>query len=374
MAFPQSWAADTSDEELVERLASKAVTPDRAIVVYGYDDGDSSSFAERLVALGYSDVATVDGGQSEWAARDDLDVVRLPRFRQLVPPQWLRRLGEGHDVDEGPDGPLAVFHVGHGSRRQYESGHIPGAFYLDTAALESPADWNRRSPGELESALLELGVTLSATVILYGRDVDAESTEPGHVAGQIAATRAAAILLYAGVEDVRILDGGFGAWLAAGYPVETTTRVPAPASDLGMSIPAHPGYFIDFDEAGDLIADPDGVLVSVRSRAEHFGTTSGYDYIQPQGDIPGAVWANGGTDANDMRHYRNIDNTMRDFDEIAANWETLGITPDKNVAFYCGTGWRASEAFFSAYLMGWPNVSMYDGGWFEWSRRVGESG
>ncbi len=41
------------------------------------------------------------------------------------------------------------------------------------------------------------------------------------------------------------------------------------------------------------------------------------------------------------------------------------------VAFYCGTGWRASETFFYAYLMDWPNVSVYDGGWFEWSRQNG---
>ena len=45
-----------------------------------------------------------------------------------------------------------------------------------------------------------------------------------------------------------------------------------------------------------------------------------------------------------------------------------GITSDKRVAFYCGTGWRASEAFFYAYLMGWEKVAVYDGGWLEWSR------
>src|SRR5262245_33237817 len=40
--------------------------------------------------------------------------------------------------------------------------------------------------------------------------------------------------------------------------------------------------------------------------------------------------------------------------------------PDKRVAFYCGTGWRASEAFFYAYLMGWPTIAVYDGGWWAW--------
>ena len=112
--------------------------------------------------------------------------------------------------------------------------------------------------------------------------------------------------------------------------------------------------------------------MSVRSSPENRGETSGYNYIEELGDIPGAVWTNCGSDAYHMQHYRNIDNTMRDFNEVTSVWREAGITPDKNVAFYCGTGWRASETFFYAYLMDWPNVSIYDGGWFEWSRRVGD--
>ena len=53
--------------------------------------------------------------------------------------------------------------------------------------------------------------------------------------------------------------------------------------------------------------------------------------------------------------------------EIADEWIEGGIIPEKHIAFYCGTGWRGSEAFMNAYLMGWPNISVYDGGWFEWS-------
>jgi 3-mercaptopyruvate sulfurtransferase SseA len=69
-----------------------------------------------------------------------------------------------------------------------------------------------------------------------------------------------------------------------------------------------------------------------------------------------------------MQHYRNMDNTMRAYPEIAANWQEAGISADKRVAFYCGTGWRASETWFYAYLMGWPRIAVYDGGWFEWSQ------
>jgi thiosulfate/3-mercaptopyruvate sulfurtransferase len=68
-----------------------------------------------------------------------------------------------------------------------------------------------------------------------------------------------------------------------------------------------------------------------------------------------------------MEGLRNVDGTMRSYPEIVENWRDWGITPDKEISFYCGTGWRASEAFFYAHLMGWKRISVYDGGWHEWS-------
>ncbi|NUM49116.1 MAG: rhodanese-like domain-containing protein [Anaerolineales bacterium] len=39
------------------------------------------------------------------------------------------------------------------------------------------------------------------------------------------------------------------------------------------------------------------------------------------------------------------------------------MTPEKRVAFYCGTGWCASEAYWISKAMGFPKISVYDGGW-----------
>src|SRR5207245_1502497 len=125
----------------------------------------------------------------------------------------------------------------------------------------------------------------------------------------------------------------------------------------------------DIDEATQSLSDREhAALVSVRTWREHIGQVSGYNYIGPAGRIAGDVWGNCGSDAYHMEHYRNVDNTMRSYPEIAANWTGAGITTDKWVAFYCGTGWRASETWFYAYLMGWPRIAVYDGGWFEWSQ------
>ena len=196
IAFPETWAAGLLDADLVEMLAAKGLVTGLSIILYGYEEQDSTSFAPRLANLGFADVSVFAGGFSEWASRPDLDVIRLPRNQQLVHPQWLHGLLDGDQTAEAPKGDFGLFHVNYGVPEEYARGHIPGAVHLDTNTLESASDWNRRSPDELEAALMRLGITTDTTVILYGRDTatNPEEQKPGRNAGQIAATRAAAIL------------------------------------------------------------------------------------------------------------------------------------------------------------------------------------
>ena len=210
---------------------------------------------------------------------------------------------------------------------EYAEGHIPGALFLDTNWLEDPADWNRRSPEVIKAALEGLGITRDTTVVVYGRDTEGDAKEkwPGRRAGQIAATRALMILRYAGVDDVRLLDGGYDWWVQGGNPLETIERLPTPVASFGGTVPVRPEVIVDIEEAKEILADPDGAaLVSVRTWREHIGDVSGYNYIGPAGRIRGDVWGNCGTDAYHMQHYRNIDNTMRAYPEITANWAEAG--------------------------------------------------
>lgn len=369
--LPDPWLEVLTDEELTRILDGKGIKPGRSIVVYGDHAGHGERLRKRLSDLGYSDVATYRGGFGDWAAEPTLPVERLARYEKLVHPEWVRQLLAGENPDTYQGNGFLVFHVNFGVPEEYEEGHIPGAVYLDTNWLESPEDWNRRSPAELHATVTALGITAQTTVVLYGRDTLGNPNEkwPGRRAGQISATRAAAILMYAGVEDVRLLDGGYDRWVTSGYPLETVLRTPEPIESFGVSIPQRPDYIVDIDQAKQILADHDGAaLVSVRTWKEHIGKVSGYNYIELAGRIPGDVWGNSGTDAYHMQHYRSIDNTMRAYPEIASSWETAGITPDRRVAFYCGTGWRASETWFYAFLMGWDRIAVYDGGWFEWSK------
>lgn len=304
-----------------------------------------------------------------WAADAKRPLRRLERYEQLVYPQWLSTLLEGGDPGAVRGKNVVVCHAHYNYRDDYEKGHIPGAIPLNTNWLEDPDTWNRRSPEELKQVLEDLGIRHDTTVVCYGRlsFPTYDHDFPAQSAGHLGAMRCAALMLYAGVGDVKILNGGLNRWEDEGFPLSTEDVAPEPVDDFGVEVPAHPEYMVDLSEAQALIDSDDGDLVSVRSWEEFIGERSGYHYIEAKGRIPGAVFGNCGSDAYHMENYRNFDYTTREFQEIAQKWDEVGVVPEKYIAFYCGMGWRGSEAFMNAYLMGWPRISVFDGGWYEWN-------
>jgi thiosulfate/3-mercaptopyruvate sulfurtransferase len=353
VAFPLEWTAVVQGTALQRLLTSKGIAPHRTVVVYDVQRDRSAAMAHRLRTLGYARVLTYDAGVAAWAADTCLPMAHLAHYEKLVHPAWVDQLVRGQSPATYSGHGFAVFEVGWENATAYHSGHIPGARYFALDAYERAPLWTRVSDTALEAQLRSEGVRYDTTVVLYGRDTTA-------------AARAAVLLMYAGVDDVRVLDGGFGAWRAAGYPIATTAPPPEPLTDFGKMLPGRPEYLMATEEIKTLVAARDAALVSVRSWSEYTGATSGYSYIRPKGRIAGDVWGHAGSAPLRMDHYRNVDNTMRNYHDIAAQWCAWGVTPDKRIAFYCGTGWRASEAFFYAYLMGWATISVYDGGWWAW--------
>lgn len=365
-ALPFKWSAYL---DWIEIVRSKGLRPERPVILYGYDEAETNAVAALFRSAGHDDVRVYHSFAGEWAARPELPMERLARYRHLVPAEWVDRLISHGDPPEYEGGGFVVCHAHYRNPDDYRKGHIRGAVSLDTLALEAEETWNRRSPAEVCAALLRLGITADTTVVLYGRFAFPDNADPfpGSSAGQLAAFRCAFILLWAGVRDVRVLNGGMQSWLDAGYETSTDGVEPVPVEDVGVEIPAAPELAVDLPEARVILAAPDANLVSVRSWPEYIGQVSGYNYIEKKGRIPGSVFGNCGSDAYHMENYRNLDHTTREFGEIVEAWRSAGITPGKHNAFYCGTGWRGSEAFFNAWLLGWPRVSVFDGGWLEWS-------
>lgn len=274
----------------------------------------------------------------------------LVRARQLLQPSCLKQLlASTSDV--------VLIEVGCGRIAQFEQAHIPGAAYLDTSLIEGAPHFNKVADEALLALLLRHGIGHDSTVLLYGRNT-------------LAAARAAHLMLYAGVADVRLLDGGFAAWCAAGLRcVGGAGRMPVATAAFGLPFPACPRYLASIDEVAAISVGGGATLVSVRTWREFAGATSGYSYIDARGEIPGACWGRAGSegDVNSMSHYQLADGRMRPPAQITRMWDMAGIDASAPVIFYCGTGWRASLAFFYVWLMGWEHIAVYDGGWYEWS-------
>lgn len=230
--------------------------------------------------------------------------------------------------------------------------HIPNAIHINTDMVEEGPIWNLKSSDELLKNFLNYGITSDKILILYG---------PG-----IATDRVAYAALYLGVKDVKIIDGRLAAWEKEGYPTEEGSVKPTPATDFGVDVPLHPEYLISLDETvKKLKDDPNFSLVSVRSKEEWLGITSGYTYIPKAGEPKGAVWGNSGNGNSGMENYLNSDETVKDFKDIVSMWKENGFDVSNDMAFYCGTGWRAATPFLLMYERGYV-VKMFDGGWNEW--------
>ena len=302
-----------------------------------------------------SEVATADKA----AKTDDVKVEAVEQKTVYVTPQWLNSALNGEQ--EGYEDVL-VAEVGYGDVSDcasYNEGHVPGAIYVDNCEVEDSTGskegaYNLLKPEEVEKYMLAHGITKDTKVVLYGADVSGTA-------------RQAFAYLWAGVEDVKVLNGGIEAWKSAGYDVEKKENEGTKAKAFGAEVPVHPEYRTSIKEAKDRLENDDNFkLVSIRSEDEWLGKTSGYNYIDKAGEPEGAVWGKGCNTAFDVAMFVNDDGTVKDLEGFKEVWEDCDFTLENHLAFYCGTGWRASVPFLVLYENGYTDISVYDGGWYEW--------
>lgn len=331
-------------------LENKNLTKDLDLVLYGKD---SKEMALALKKEGFK-VEILKENITKWNAKN-YPIEKLKNYQTIVPVTWVKDLLDGKEVKYYDGRPVKVFDIAWDEKgKSYSKGHIPGTYWFHTGWVEEGPLWNKVSDEKIEKALLKQGITHNTLLLIYG--------EP------MAAARVGAIAKYAGVEDVRVINGGLKAWKDAGYKVEEGIKTPTPEKDFGVKVPNNPNIIVDIPGALKILKSDKAELVSIRSWKEYQGKISGYDYIKPRGRIKGSKWGGSGSDAHHLEAYRAVDQFhMRPYTEIEDMWKNLNIDKSKELGFYCGTGWRASEVWFYAQAMGLDNSVIYDGGWKEWS-------
>ena len=230
----------------------------------------------------------------------------------------------------------------------YANGHIPGATHFDLFGLSliDTSDAPLKAFMFMIHHVLELrGVNESKEVVFYEDN------------SGMRAARGLWFLEYYGHPNVKMLDGGFRAWKAAGAPVTSDATPPKTAP-------------FKIAERRDVLATTDDVLRSLgqkqiaildtRSEGEYLGT---HVRAARGGAIPGAI------------HVEWTDNLAPDGkfksnDELKAMYDKAGITPEKEVVSYCQGGYRAAHSYVALRLLGFPKVRNYIGSWKEWGDRA----
>ena len=259
--------------------------------------------------------------------------------------------------------------VSYGDEKQfYTMSHIPTSVHLDTNEVEEPPLWNRKSRAKLIELLAELGIRENNTelIIFYG------NPDP------MAAFRAAVIFKWLGVNNVKVLNGGYKSWLRRNFPIEKkfNKRIPVEKSEayFNNKIDTEKStYIVDMEFIRNIVDNYDSFrnqysLIDIRTWTEYVGLHGGYEDLKLGGRIPNSIWGKSGSTPYHLEDYRNVDFTMKLPKSICEMWNERGIDfKHKHLIFYCGSGWRAAEVLIYAEEIGLNRISLYDGGWYEWT-------
>ncbi|WP_024469749.1 sulfurtransferase [Treponema pedis] len=373
--FPESWFEYETDKTKIDiELKRRGIEKEKKTIIYGDEDLDESVY-RKFAAQGFSDLYILQGGLNEYYTHNT-DLERLKGYQRYVSPQWLQDLIDGKPVEAYNGEKYVIIEVSvPGEQNEYKKGHIRGAVNLFTDDINHIAGprmiqeyeniplkkqltfWALPPDEQIKNVLENTGIDKDTMVIFYAT-----------AKGTTGANRTALVMDYAGVKNIKFLNGGKTLWNLEKRPLSTES-VKMEKINFGTAIPRNPDIIIDYEKERRLIDDKNAVIASVRSFEEYLGKKSGYTYIDKAGDIKNARFAYAGSNPYAMEDFRNLDNTMFNYKIVEKRWKLWGITPEKTVSFHCGTGWRASETYYIAKALGWKDVGVYVGGWYEWSKR-----
>jgi thiosulfate/3-mercaptopyruvate sulfurtransferase len=230
----------------------------------------------------------------------------------------------------------------------FSSGRIPGARHFDPYFVncDDTSDRALASFTRMWANLLGWrGVKPNDTIVFYGAFSD------------MCAARCFWFTEYLGHKDVHVLDGGIGAWEAAGFEIETTSAPPTPVK---FACSPEPERVATYEHVLQAITDNGSVILDNRSLGEFNGTDRRATH---GGAVPSA------------RHcdweilYDHTTGKLKEPEALRRLFEAVGATPDKKIIVYCNTGYRSAHAYLAMRLLGYPSVRNYVGSWQEWGNR-----
>ncbi len=233
---------------------------------------------------------------------------------------------------------------------QYLAGHVPGAVYVDLETdLSDPVGDGSRGrhplpdPDRFATAMRRCGVRRDQPVVVYD---DYRG---------VAATRAWWLLTHHGHPDVRVVDGGWPAYVATGGTVDVGEVDVAP-SDFRPD----PGHLPVLDAPGAARVARDGLLVDVRAPERFRGEQEPIDPVA--GHIPGATNIPFAENLVPGAHATEV---FRGPEDTAVRYAERGVVRSREVGVYCGSGVTATHTVFALHRLG-LTAALYPGSWSEW--------
>ncbi|WP_310426665.1 sulfurtransferase [Chamaesiphon sp. VAR_48_metabat_135_sub] len=232
-------------------------------------------------------------------------------------------------------------------RQQYETAHIPEAYYLDlNRDLSSPAGVHGgRHPlpddRVLGDKLAAMGINSDTLVVAYDDSRFAF------------AARFWWLLRYYGHQRVALLDGGYRNWIEAGYAV--TANLPETSVRGNFQPQIQSEWIVDIDRVKAIQHSPAHRLIDSREPDRYLGNTEPIDPIA--GHIPSAVnypWQDVSTP----------EGFVLPVQEQQQRW--TAISPDIEPIVYCGSGVTACVNLLSLNLAGIDGAKLYPGSWSDW--------
>ena len=220
------------------------------------------------------------------------------------------------------------------------AGHLPGAQLVTlTTELVGPASagsgiFPLPTTEQIQDGVHRWGIDEDSLVVVYSRDAPS------------LAARAWWTLRWAGVPDVRYLDGGHAAWAAGGGEL-TSDEAPVRAGSFTVTTSSLP--VLDSEAAARLARS--GVLLDARNPESYRGEPDG-------GHIPGAVNLPAATVAEDGQ--------LRSPQELRAAYQAAALPAAAEVGAYCGGGTSATLDVLALARIG-ITAALYPGSFSAWS-------